>query len=405
MNKMIVSTVCVAVFAGIAQAQVLTEGWDDPFGDWTEMRTIVVDSLVAIDGMYVDMLNQVEDGAEVDVYVNGVFNGKATTNSGFVNLNDLGTTLMDSDYVTVVRPTYEPTEDDLEFDPEVKDDGRLVQYKLDYKFTEIQQVSANDTELVSEYYFWVKDTSTSHNGSTLKSIAGDLTKLPNPFVIFQKLDNVGNDRKYKQSVFRGLVDMVNAENRYKLRFTEDYTLRNDIDDEGSADLKNKHEEWSLFREKQKFNVPRYLWDKMVESLMGRTLTSKGVVQPVPSLDRELFDELNNTTHRFGLNDGQAFVDRERGLATVLAELRDPKHDLFPIDRDEFLSTYSFDTADDIELAMDVMYNTFLPETINRIWFAVLHDGLADNVQYSGIFKTSWIQLDGVRLLDTTGVLT
>lgn len=377
----------------------------DSFGDWAEMRTIVVDSLVAIDGMYVDMQNQAEDGAEVDVYVNGVFNGKATTNSGFVNLNDLGTTLMDSDYVTVVRPTYEPTEDDLEFDPEVKDDGRLVQYKLDYKFTEIQQVSANDTELVSEYYFWVKDTSTSHNGSTLKSIAGDLTKLPNPFVIFQKLDNVGNDRKYKQSVFRGLVDMVNAENRYKLRFTEDYTLRNDIDDEGSADLKNKHEEWSLFREKQKFNVPRYLWDKMVESLMGRTLTSKGVVQPVPSLDRELFDELNNTTHRFGLNDGQAFVDRERGLATVLAELRDPKHDPFPIDRDEFLSTYSFDTADDIELAMDVMYNTFLPETINRIWFAVLHDGLADNVQYSGIFKTSWIQLDGVRLLDTTGVLT
>ncbi len=35
MNKMIVSTVCVAVFAGIAQAQVLTETWDDPFGDWT----------------------------------------------------------------------------------------------------------------------------------------------------------------------------------------------------------------------------------------------------------------------------------------------------------------------------------------------------------------------------------
>ena len=35
MKKVILGTVCLSAFAGLAQAQVLTETWDDPFGDWT----------------------------------------------------------------------------------------------------------------------------------------------------------------------------------------------------------------------------------------------------------------------------------------------------------------------------------------------------------------------------------
>ena len=73
---------------------------------------------------------------------------------------------------------------------------------------------------------------------------------------------------------------------------------------------------------------------MVEALIGRTLSGVDPVQPVPSLDRELFDSVNDTTHRFGLNAGQAFVDKDRGVSTVLAELQDPEYDLFPIDREE-----------------------------------------------------------------------
>lgn len=35
MKKVILGAVCLSAFAGLAQAQVLTETWDDPFGDWT----------------------------------------------------------------------------------------------------------------------------------------------------------------------------------------------------------------------------------------------------------------------------------------------------------------------------------------------------------------------------------
>jgi hypothetical protein len=35
MKKMILGAVCLSAFAGLAQAQILTETWDDPFGGWT----------------------------------------------------------------------------------------------------------------------------------------------------------------------------------------------------------------------------------------------------------------------------------------------------------------------------------------------------------------------------------
>jgi hypothetical protein len=35
MRNALVGTICLAGLAGLAQAQVLTEMWDDPFGDWT----------------------------------------------------------------------------------------------------------------------------------------------------------------------------------------------------------------------------------------------------------------------------------------------------------------------------------------------------------------------------------
>ena len=377
---------------------------NDAFDDtWIEIVPVVVEHLAAVNMTEVNVSSLIDDGETVQVYRNGELLIETTVANSNVALPN---NIEEQDYITVVSERYEPTSDDLEFDPDLKDDGRLVQYKLDYKYTEIQRIAANEIDVNSTYYFWVSGSATSHDGMTLKNISADLTKLPIPFVIFQNLMEMGSDRKYNQSVFRGLVDIINADDRYKLRYTKDFTLRNDIDDaDSSVNLKNKHEEWALFREKQKFNIPKTLWNKMVEALIGRTLTGVSPVQPIPSLDRELFDSVNSTTHRFGLNPGQAFVDSERGLSTVLAELQDPEYDLFPIDREEFFANNSFDTADNIERAMDTIYNTFLPDTVNRIWFAVLHDGLADNINYSGIMKTSWIQLDGVRLLDTTGVLT
>lgn len=391
---------------GVADHAVLKrvrESADNQFTDiWVEDKHIVINHFTAV-SRKIHMEGRFSDGTEVDLYRNGLFDRVAVVNGDYV---ELPSSFTEVDYASIVKKRYEPTSDDLEFNPDLKDDGRLVQYKLEYKYTEIKQVAQNGLDTISTFYFWATDTATNHGGMTLRSLAGDLTQLPIPFVVFQNLQKIENSYKYNQSVFRGLVDIVNADARYKLRYTKDFTLRDDIDDIDSAvNLKNKHQEWSLFREKQKFNVPAELWNKMVEALIGRTQSNTGEILPVPSLDRVLFDNVNNTTHRFGLNDGQAFVDRERGITTVLAELQDPEYDLFPIDREEFFNTHSFDTADNIEKAMSTIYNTFLPANVNRIWFAVLHDGLADNIQYRGIIKTSWIQLDGVRLLDTTGVLT
>jgi hypothetical protein len=93
------------------------------------------------------------------------------------------------------------------------------------------------------------------------------------------------------------------------------------------------------------------------------------------------------------------------INTILEEIQNTNYDLYPISREGFLDTYSFDTADNIKLAMDYIYNSFPYEHINRIFFSVLHDALTLKKEYADIFKTSMVALHGVRLFETADRVT
>lgn len=355
-----------------------------------------------------DVSNVFEDGDIINVYVNGTEVDSVTVTSGQINLSNID----DKDSVTLIKPQYVPTEDELNFDPEIEDDQSInVQYKLDADYVKVDRVSDNGIGTDSTYYFWATKTGTTHNSLTITRAEQQLASIPTPFVIFQNLMpsdivDVGDDQvilpdRYTQAIFRGLVNRIDSNNRYHFRFVKNFTLRDDYEDADTG-LRQRHLEWKMIREKQKFNISRVLWDKMTEALSGRTLSDNPL--PVPSLNRVLYDEEYGTSLRYGLREGQSLIPRNRGIDVLIKSIQDPNFDLYPVDREEFLATYKFDTPENIESAMDVIYTTFLPEHINRFWFAALYEGLANNIKYTDIFKTSWIQLDGVRLLDTSGVL-
>jgi len=204
-----------------------------------------------------------------------------------------------------------------------------------------------------------------------------------------------------QCIIRGLQGIVNADRRYTIRFTRDFTLRDNltiVDNDEHIQLNNVHEEWKLFRESQQFNIDRYMWDNITESIVKFKLLQPSV--RVPSFERELYDLQYNTDTQYGLEDGQAFVNGELALGSVLGYLNDPNVDFSPIDINAFFNNNSFDTPAEIIIAMDTIYNTFLFTDVNRIFFSVLADAFSTKSKYPGLFKTSMVSLHGVQPFQT-----
>lgn len=211
--------------------------------------------------------------------------------------------------------------------------------------------------------------------------------------------------RFTQVIIRGLQGIVSADRRYTIRYTRNFTLRDrlDVEDQnvGSIDLKNHHEEWKIFRKEQQFNIDRWQWDKITESIVGYLLNAPDV--RVPSYERELYDEKYGTDTQYGLGENQTFVNGELALRSIIAYLIDPDVDFTPIDINVFFTNNSFDTNENIIKAMDEIYNTFTFTNVNRMYFSVLNDAFSTKAKYREIFKTSMVSLHGIRPFQTAGI--
>jgi len=208
--------------------------------------------------------------------------------------------------------------------------------------------------------------------------------------------------RHTNAVIRGLRGLITADRRYTMRFTRDFTLRDDLDKGNTPlELKTKHEEWQLFREAQPYLIPRALWDKCTECMVGFLLTDPGT--RVPSLERELYDTSYQAETRFGLGSGQAFSDGLTTLQTILADLNNPENSFPNVDINSFFAQNNFDTPEGIIAAMNSIYTLFTFADVNRMFFAVLHDAFSFKQEYPGIFKTSMVAVHGIRPFQVSGL--
>lgn len=325
------------------------------------------------------------------IIVNGVESTQQQSVGGSVTIPS---TVQQKDYIEVVYIPHTPTTEELEFDPDIDDDLDIdTQYKYFHEYTAIRRVQQDGVESTT-YYFWKQNTGNVYGSRNGVMILNELRNIPTPFAVISDYDG----DQYRRLDVRGMRGKINSDSQYVMRLMFDDTLRDTFT---SDNVRNEiHSEWQLVRQGQKNNIPRVLWDRLTETLIGRTLSTTPT--PIPSLDMVLYDDLNGTNIRFGLGRGQAMLPRDRGLELVINVLNDPSLDLFPVERQEFLSNYDFNDPSSLSEATNTIYTTFLPSIVNRIWFTALYEGLATNIKYRGIFKTSWIQLDGVKLLDVAG---
>lgn len=208
--------------------------------------------------------------------------------------------------------------------------------------------------------------------------------------------------RYEDVVVRGLRGLIDENRRFVLRWTRDFTLRDTLENGTSPlELKTLHEEWELIRPEQPSSIPRVLWDKITESMVGYLLTDSSV--RVPSYERELYDERYGTATQYGLGKNQSFTNGSLAVQTILAYLNDPNVDFAPVDINVFFQNNSFDSNDEIVEAMDDIYNTFPYKHVNRMFFSVLQDAFSLKSKYEDIFKTSMVALYGIVPFEVGGV--
>jgi hypothetical protein len=202
-------------------------------------------------------------------------------------------------------------------------------------------------------------------------------------------------------IIKGLRGLVDADRKYVIQFTRDFTLRNKLNyGQTPLELKNLHKQWKLIRKEQKSIIDKYLWDKITESIIEHEIGDKST--PIPSYERELYDLKYNIETKYGLEEGQAFANKNLAKETVLNYLKDKNNNFVPIDIHRFFEKHSFDTDKNVIDAMNTIYGTFSFEHVNNLWFSVLYDSMANKHEYPGIMKTSMIAIHSVVILDDQG---
>lgn len=337
------------------------------------------------------------------VYLNGKYHetvdfGDIISTVAYFNTFQFGT------FGHVVIPAHVPTSEEL-------NSGQYVYYTPHSTEVKIDPISGDSYNV---YYYWVKDKREpfkEKSSVNLYNSKQQLVDMTAPYIILQGVRNpdfgyglvFGNvfdefyynlPYRYTQMIVKGMHGTVKSEDRYVMRFTRDFSLRDSLEKD-KLNPKNIHVEWKLFREKQLEKIDRYLWNRLTEALIGHKLNDDNSInydQAIPSLDRILFDRIKSTDTRYGLGEGQVFTDKTMTLNTIIEVLKDPNQEFEFIRIEEFLENHPLDTIEDISAAMNEIYLSFSISEVNMIFFAALHDAMSLKKEYEEIFKTSWVAL-------------
>lgn len=370
----------------------------DVTADQITSQTINIPVAVAMDAY---SMIEFDDTDIIDIYVNGVYETSAIRpmvfDAIFGRPRDVGFL---SSQITLVRAMPSVPSKDI----------RDV-----YPHCSFQRQDELSGEMTTVYCFWVKNkTINEHPTRTIspRQAATVIERPTHPYMILQDLrteeegygivwGNVfdqleyGLPPRYRQMIVRGLDGKVTENGRYVLRFTRDFTLR----DEYKSSLGVKHEEWKMFRVDQTYKIDAGLWNTVTEALIGHSIGATGIL--VPSLNRVLYDQLNGTATRIGLEPGQAFVDADVGLRTITHHLINEIGPFGGFGGVEFVARYDLTDSSSILKMMQDLYNGCTIEQLNYLFFELLYDALSLKDQYPGILKTSWVSLQIVRDLQTT----
>lgn len=397
----------------VLRDSTIIEKFTSVWGPWQLLDKLVISGYATNTNFTSSPSAVALDSKRVSVYRNGaLLSGKnyvVNENTITMNSNSIG------DQIIVIQRQYSPTDAELAFNPDVEDDVTVqTQYKRDYKHVSIQSRDSSGNLSTIKYYFWVKNKNTAARGKNA-SVQQLKTKLrfgPSLYATFQAFQPPAYSTpagkflpaRYQAFTVSGLNSVVVQNNTYKLRFTKDFTLR---DDPNQLQLKNTHAEWILIRKSQPTRILEELWVKLTDSLAGEDLAGN----PIPSDKRKQYDLRHGTTTRFGLKEGQAIAPRQLLIDVVTYTILNTQLTITAADGSKLPDTlngiidfeeyYSwFATPEATKDTMAKIWAFGSARQINEIFFAALNEALVSNFELSDIFKTSRIMIYAVRQISS-----
>jgi hypothetical protein len=307
--------------------------------------------------------------------------------------------------IHVIIRAHVPTADELSFNPDVQDDTKIQeQYKIDYPYVELPIRDSDGSVTTVKYFFWVRDRSTVAGTKKLsvRSVSELLTNGPTSYLTFQNFNGNGTTVpwNYNAITISGLNYLVTQDDTFKLRFTRNFTLR---EEPHGLDLKDTHSEWTLLRSGQKTRIPEKLWNLLTNTVAG--VDELGSI--VPSPRRVAYDERNGTDTRFGFSADQAlapkkFVSETLHFTILNTRLVDDSTSALVPDYISVLdfanSDSWFDTPEHARETMTKIWNGAKVSQINELFFAAVEDICAANYQMSDLFKTSRLSAYSIKVV-------
>lgn len=368
-----------------------------------------------------DFAFDVENVTDVRVYVNGALMDKklydlmpatkpGTTGTKVVVKPSVSDLFRLGDDVMMVIPPPNIAKNKLDFDPLVKDDPSImIQYKYDYQYTVHEIYDDLGRVKDKKFYFWVSDKNIATRGRQL-SLKAAASQLQQPNVAYGIMNNIVPANGYKpihytQYIAAGLNRFIKKDNTYKLRFTRDFTLR---EDPNGMNLKNVHTEWVLLREAQKTRIPRELWERLIDAACGQDLAGN----QVPSAERVNYDALYGTSTKYGFEKGQALVDKSLAVESITYTILNTtvKYRNYSVglgdtvQRIDFLDYSKSDewflTPESTRQILSEIWDNATPEHVNEIFFSVFHNALSKNYEFKNIIKTSMVSAHTIRFFDS-----
>lgn len=389
---------------------MVIERYQTHWADWSELKQLTLRSVQTAAGVQPLVFTGLPTGTSTDrlsVYVNGVAQLTGTYSLVGTTLTVLKVPF--GQYVVLIVRPYTPTTAELAFDPAIMDNLLIQrQYKSDYQYVELPVRDGAGTIVSTTYFFWVKNRTSPapKNDLSVKAVAQLLTAGPSQFLTFQNIQKPADTWEYNALAINGLNYVVTKNDTFKLRFTRNFTLR---DDPQQLDLKDTHVEWSLIRPGQRVKIPEVLWRKLVNTACG--LDEAGNTLPSPR--RASYDTRNGTRTQFGFGADQVIAPTALVTSTLLFTILNtrlldesgavpmPDYMLF-LDFNE--SDIWFSTPTNTRNTLTKIWNQAKVSQINELFFAVLEDMIASNYELSDIFKTSRLSAYSIKVVRPGPVL-
>lgn len=346
---------------------------------------------------------------DVPLYDTTPYNGDLPIPSWFLNIDE--SLVQQGDEIVLIVPPYEPSPAQLALDlsSSSADPTISTEWRLDAPHVAITGRSSIGTTGATLYYFWVKNKLTPPRGKNLSIAGAELLlrnhnsyfAVPQVYKFYNQLDARPN--RYGLLSVRGFSWSVVLNNRYKIKIKRIASMR---DDDVNIRLKPIHTEWKLIRQNQPTKIPFELWSVLVDTLCGETQAG----QELPAIAYSEYDARGNIIPAsWGFATPRTLCPPGVARATVNGTILAPTTTIYdPVQQkmvsnplsypgfDVFQLESYLSSATEIRKFLGAVWANAEPRQINELFFAVLHDSLAYTREFPGLFKTSFIAVDGVR---------